>query len=321
MITYKSIVALFVLIVVGTVMLCSQTVMRDVVYLKNGSIVKGTIIEMVPNQSIKIQTGDGSVFVYTMAEVDRITKEEVSKASTQTSPLFSSDGQEAPSMFSIFGGVSIPLGDFEKEDNIHAGAAKTGFTLGAQYVSGGGIVGYFIQASYTQNTMKDFFAPFDVYNGTLDLTTTSSDFGSWKQIMVLGGPKIGTAQKNGPNFFFAPLIGLDLCMSPPITGEAIGDYRVSFSSYPYYTYVPVKGSGEIPSKMELVIAYGAAAEFIFDNFTMAIKYLAAQPKFEIDGSVKYSGSNTYASVNGEYKAKLKYEPNISVLLITMGVVL
>lgn len=47
----------------------------DVVYLKNGSVIRGMIIEQVPNVSIKIQTADGSVFFYKMEEVEKITKE------------------------------------------------------------------------------------------------------------------------------------------------------------------------------------------------------------------------------------------------------
>jgi hypothetical protein len=47
----------------------------DVVYLKNGSIIKGMIIEQVPNVSLKIQTRDESVFVYKMDEVQKMTKE------------------------------------------------------------------------------------------------------------------------------------------------------------------------------------------------------------------------------------------------------
>ena len=48
---------------------------QEVVYLKNGSIIRGTIIEQVPERTIKIQTADGSVFVYQMSEVEKITKE------------------------------------------------------------------------------------------------------------------------------------------------------------------------------------------------------------------------------------------------------
>lgn len=48
----------------------------ETVYLKNGSVIRGDVIEQVPNQSLKVQTRDGSVFVYQMDEVERITKEQ-----------------------------------------------------------------------------------------------------------------------------------------------------------------------------------------------------------------------------------------------------
>ncbi len=54
----------------------SQTTpLQDVVYLKNGSIIHGTIVEEVPDKSIKIETHDGDVFVYQMNEIAKITKE------------------------------------------------------------------------------------------------------------------------------------------------------------------------------------------------------------------------------------------------------
>lgn len=53
----------------------------DVVYLKNGDIVKGTIIEQIPNKKIKIQTRDGSVFNYRFDQISRIVKEEIDSAS------------------------------------------------------------------------------------------------------------------------------------------------------------------------------------------------------------------------------------------------
>ena len=51
--------------------------MEDVVYLKNGSIIHGIIIEQIPNESLKIKTKDGNVFVYKMTEVDKMTKEQI----------------------------------------------------------------------------------------------------------------------------------------------------------------------------------------------------------------------------------------------------
>ena len=48
----------------------------DVVYLKNGSIIKGIIIEQVPGKTVKIKTNDGSEFVYNIQEVEKFTREE-----------------------------------------------------------------------------------------------------------------------------------------------------------------------------------------------------------------------------------------------------
>lgn len=41
-------------------------------------MIKGIVIEQVPNKSLKIQTADGSVFVYDMGDVEKITKEQKS---------------------------------------------------------------------------------------------------------------------------------------------------------------------------------------------------------------------------------------------------
>lgn len=53
----------------------SQNAMEDVIYLKNGSIFKGTIIETVPNVSYKIESREGNVFAVKVDEVEKITKE------------------------------------------------------------------------------------------------------------------------------------------------------------------------------------------------------------------------------------------------------
>lgn len=70
----------FALLIFAQFASAQQTV--EVVHLKNGSMIKGMIIEQVPNESIKIQTSDGSVFVYQMSEIEKITKEVVLEKST-----------------------------------------------------------------------------------------------------------------------------------------------------------------------------------------------------------------------------------------------
>ena len=58
-----------------TISSIAQTIYQDVVYLKNGSIIRGIIIEQVINKSIKIETRDKSIFIFTLDEVEKITKE------------------------------------------------------------------------------------------------------------------------------------------------------------------------------------------------------------------------------------------------------
>ena len=62
----------FVIFFIVAVVSLYAVTYRDVVYLKNGSIIKGTIIEQIPDESLKIETADGSVFVYSMKDVKKI---------------------------------------------------------------------------------------------------------------------------------------------------------------------------------------------------------------------------------------------------------
>ena len=49
--------------------------MEDVVRLRGGGAVRGTIIEQIPGESLKIQASDGEVFIYTMDEIVEISRE------------------------------------------------------------------------------------------------------------------------------------------------------------------------------------------------------------------------------------------------------
>ncbi|MFY0685882.1 MAG: hypothetical protein JXQ90_01890 [Cyclobacteriaceae bacterium] len=68
----------------STMLLSHAQQLRDVVYLHNGSVIKGIIIEQVTNESIKIETADGSLFVFQMSEVQRIEREETPNLNQNT---------------------------------------------------------------------------------------------------------------------------------------------------------------------------------------------------------------------------------------------
>lgn len=70
---FNTVAVLFVLLFSVNAM--AQEAMEDVLYLKNGNIYRGIIIEQVPGETMKIQTIGGNVFTVTIAEIAKITKE------------------------------------------------------------------------------------------------------------------------------------------------------------------------------------------------------------------------------------------------------
>ena len=76
---YLQILITTLCVLIGASSAIAQSNYEDVVYLKNGSIIRGIITEQIPNESVKIQTKDKNVFVYKMDEISKITKEEIAK--------------------------------------------------------------------------------------------------------------------------------------------------------------------------------------------------------------------------------------------------
>lgn len=103
-----------------TAMSFGQSNYQDVVYLKNGSIIRGVIIEQIPNKSIKIETADRNVFVYQIDEIEKLTKENT----VQNKIVNTSNKRKGFIGLSI--GASMPVGDFADKSN---GGAKTGVQL------------------------------------------------------------------------------------------------------------------------------------------------------------------------------------------------
>ena len=111
----------FMVLILLSIGAFSQENFQDVVYLKNGSIIHGLIIEQVPNKSIKIQTTDKNIFVYQMDEIEKLTKEAVGSKVKKNNLTQKRKGYIGLSL-----GPSIPIGDFADESN---GLAKTGLNL------------------------------------------------------------------------------------------------------------------------------------------------------------------------------------------------
>jgi hypothetical protein len=92
---------------------------KDALYLKNGSVIYGKLIEITENQ-YKIQSSDGSIFIFPLEDVDKFVKE---------SPLFA--GRKAE-------GFGIAL--------------EAGFLIGAQNTTYPAPFSFNFLGSYTINT-------------------------------------------------------------------------------------------------------------------------------------------------------------------------
>ncbi len=60
-----------------TISYTQNTKTVDVVYLNDGGIIKGRIIEIIPNETIKIESSSGNVFVFKMSNVESIKNETI----------------------------------------------------------------------------------------------------------------------------------------------------------------------------------------------------------------------------------------------------
>ena len=118
----KIVICLFAL-VIST--MAFVTMAQDVVYLKNGSVIKGSVIEMIPNQSIKVQTADGSLFVYQMNEVDRIERD-VKAKSHQSIDEDDFEGDYLERGFRGLIDLGAHFGFGDAEDSYQISAAFTG---------------------------------------------------------------------------------------------------------------------------------------------------------------------------------------------------
>lgn len=81
----KKIFITFTLLIAVIVSASAQEVMQDVVYLKNGNVIRGTIIEYVVGGKIKIKTADGSTINHSIDEITKFGREEIKNGAIQQS--------------------------------------------------------------------------------------------------------------------------------------------------------------------------------------------------------------------------------------------
>jgi translation initiation factor IF-1 len=157
----KNTLRVLILITLQGTAICAaqaQTQARDAVYLKNGCVIKGKVVEVIPGSTAKIQTADGSIYAHSMSEVEKITDDavylkngsvirgkvietipsDVVRIRTAEGSIYAYSMSEVdkitdgPNRYgvTIFAGISEPISYFGESYGPKAGRANTGFALG-----------------------------------------------------------------------------------------------------------------------------------------------------------------------------------------------
>lgn len=233
---------MFVLIIILTNVAYSNNDYQDVIYLKNGGIIRGMIIEQIPNKSIKIKTADSNVLVFKSEEIKKITKE-LKEIYSNSSGL--KKGYKGIVTFSYLLGI----GDFQHD------RVKFDFINGYQvnpYISIGVGIGF---RYYTKSA--EYIIPF-FYD--TKITFSDSELSPFFSLGI--GSSIGTNGLSNDiiGFIFNPAFGMTIKGAYSNVNIGIG-YELQQFIETYYEY----GFGYV-SRDEYIMEYGAFELFIGISF-------------------------------------------------------
>jgi hypothetical protein len=243
----------------------TQPQVQDILYLKNGSIVKGTIVELVPEKTVKIQTADDSISVYDMAEIEKIAKEQKptsinpdQTSQTQSEQMLKSSSTHGGSGFTLFGGVSIPTGDLAATAGSKAGAAKTGFAVGAD-------------GSLALSPKVAWMSSVNLSVNSVDLSFlqnfgVSADAGSWTLVWAVTGLKV-----------FGNV-------SPEVELYGFGQAGLLFGTAPQITLTvgPNRATQNSASATAFGFSFGAGINI--RHVSLSVRYLSAEPEYSVTAS-------------------------------------
>lgn len=201
--------SLFLLAFSGLVM--AQSSAPDVLYLKNGSIIRGTIISQGLNQPVKIETADKSVFVFDALEVERVEVHSISEASvTPTSRSHRSlAGVTRRGYVGFSFGPSVPIGDYSNLSS----APKVGMQFNL------GHFGYLF--SKNVGICASLMGGVNPLNYGEDDDEWDEEYWSYGAMMV--GPMISFPFSPRVEWDIRPMIGVCSVTTPKMLGEEQGD--------------------------------------------------------------------------------------------------
>lgn len=166
----RKLLFLFIVLFVTTVASAQQSKLIDVVYLKNGSILRGIIVEQIPNELIKLQTSDGNLFVYQTSEVEKIIKEAPTNESENTLAFGEKRSNQRRGYIGLSVGPSFAIGDLS---DLPVGLALNLVDFGYLFNDNFGIAGKWLGTAYSEGGVD--FGMGGLFAGLLASTPITSN--------------------------------------------------------------------------------------------------------------------------------------------------
>lgn len=185
---------------------------QEVVYLKNGQVIKGVIIEQVPNKSIKIENAEGIVSEFQMAEIEKFGKEKLPSSEYQNKKAKIGSGYIGLTI-----GASIPIGYFASRSN---GLANFGYQLNG--IEFGYLFSKYIGASATVFVAEN----------PISLDSVAP----WKYGSIMIGPLFTLKLTKKIEWDLKPMIGYSLTTVPDLRDGAEEASAASYSVGTQFRY-------------------------------------------------------------------------------------
>lgn len=213
-------------------MLVSAQNYQEVVYLKNGSIIRGMIIEQIPNESLKIKTADGNVFVFKMDEIEKMTKEAPIQTQNQSQAYgyatdYRTDAKSAKFRkrgYRAFVETGGAVGIGEYGDGVFSVSTSHGFQFNPYFYVGGGL------ALEYHGMWEEVFVPVFA-NARVNFLKT--------RVTPFFDMKMGVSLSSSPGFYMCPSVGVGISFTPRLAlniGMGFNLQMAEFYEYSYYSY-------------------------------------------------------------------------------------
>ncbi|MBO8152298.1 MAG: outer membrane beta-barrel protein [Candidatus Marinimicrobia bacterium] len=239
----------------------------DVIYLKNGDVAKGMIVENVPNDYVKLEIPGGTILTFKYSEIERFAKEKIETSNSSNHSFNESSGLSASSDFDLDFGFKI--GYYSPSEEVMQEIYGSGLFLGGGITIWKGNIG----VNICIETFKKDGEPYIFQYGDVEIVEITDASCS---IKILPVTMSGLYRIRSSNLPVEPYFGLGIGsfkFKEKIEGE--GEYYD-----PYWeVYYPFSVSTSVSdSEFGFLIVAGVIVDHIF----IEAKYTSAT--FESEGA-------------------------------------